>query len=860
MLDGLLRSCRAGRGLLLAGAAGVGKSRLLRELTSRLSPDAWAVERFVATDATRLVPFGPMISLLGDRPADTLPALLAGMRAGVLERARGRPVAFAVDDAHLLDEASLALLTDLASQEEAVVLLTARLGDEMPPALTALWAGAIVDRVEVDALEPADTMALAAAFLGEPVEPTLLDELTRLSDGNPLLLRELLADARWSRAIGLDDGCWRRLAPLRTGPRLQELVMTQVHRLSGAEAAVLELLAVGEPLDVLLLGPDEGRHLDHLERQGLALVDHTDGGLTARTHHPLIAEAMRAALPTRRRIALLRDLAARVSGATDARHGDALRAARWWMAAGDDPPAATAAAAAREALGAFDLPLAAELATLAVAAGESCERVLTLGDVRRLEGRPDDAEAALARAAELAETDEQRHRVATLRSYIRVHQMGQPAAALELLEAAAAELTDPGLALGLHTLALNFSGMFGRYRDVLRMTRRILAVEDLDDDATWSALLNAVYAEVMLADLIDVDDHLERALALEGIVVAATPELIDLLWALRAGAFIQRGELVRGERIVAERLARCRADDAIHGVTATIFLQLLLHRASPLLPEALEEVWPELDRRDPFGVRPMALGTAALVHALCGRADAATAALEGVDSELGDPRARPFVARGRAALMAASGDVDGAVELVVDRGLEAVASTHVAFGAVTLHDAVRYGRPELVAEDLLRAVSDSEASLLRALAAHAAAARDRDGKALDLVGTDLAAMNAPFLAAAAWADAVTSHRSPSAARRSAARAAVWSAAAAPFLPPPLELSVEGVSPRQLEIALRATTGSTSREIADELYVSVRTVDNHLRSVYGKLDVGGRAELAEVLAPLPAGPAGESQFE
>jgi DNA-binding CsgD family transcriptional regulator len=38
----------------------------------------------------------------------------------------------------------------------------------------------------------------------------------------------------------------------------------------------------------------------------------------------------------------------------------------------------------------------------------------------------------------------------------------------------------------------------------------------------------------------------------------------------------------------------------------------------------------------------------------------------------------------------------------------------------------------------------------------------------------------------------------------------------------------------------------SREIADSLVVSIRTVDNHLQAIYSKLGIAGRRELSSVL--------------
>jgi len=61
--------------------------------------------------------------------------------------------------------------------------------------------------------------------------------------------------------------------------------------------------------------------------------------------------------------------------------------------------------------------------------------------------------------------------------------------------------------------------------------------------------------------------------------------------------------------------------------------------------------------------------------------------------------------------------------------------------------------------------------------------------------------------------------------------------------------------REREVAALAVQGSSSREIADRLHLSVRTVDNHLQNAYAKLGVSRRNDLADVLAgggvPEPA---------
>jgi len=57
-----------------------------------------------------------------------------------------------------------------------------------------------------------------------------------------------------------------------------------------------------------------------------------------------------------------------------------------------------------------------------------------------------------------------------------------------------------------------------------------------------------------------------------------------------------------------------------------------------------------------------------------------------------------------------------------------------------------------------------------------------------------------------------------------------------------------LTPREREIALLAAAGSSSRQIAGRLVISVRTVDNHLQSAYRKLGVSRREDLARVLSP------------
>ena len=55
-----------------------------------------------------------------------------------------------------------------------------------------------------------------------------------------------------------------------------------------------------------------------------------------------------------------------------------------------------------------------------------------------------------------------------------------------------------------------------------------------------------------------------------------------------------------------------------------------------------------------------------------------------------------------------------------------------------------------------------------------------------------------------------------------------------------------LTPREFEIAQLVALGKTNRSIASALCVSQRTVENHLYSIYAKLGLGSRTELALAL--------------
>ncbi|HKG63410.1 MAG TPA: LuxR C-terminal-related transcriptional regulator [Solirubrobacteraceae bacterium] len=65
----------------------------------------------------------------------------------------------------------------------------------------------------------------------------------------------------------------------------------------------------------------------------------------------------------------------------------------------------------------------------------------------------------------------------------------------------------------------------------------------------------------------------------------------------------------------------------------------------------------------------------------------------------------------------------------------------------------------------------------------------------------------------------------------------------------------GLTPRETEVLELLVQGATNAEIARELVISAKTVDHHVSAVLGKLGVGSRREAAAAVERLPAHPRG-----
>ena len=147
----------SGRGLIFSGDAGIGKSRLLREAVEQLPTrpvrglDGLRQHRQRRTAVRRAGPGAP------GRPAGRSlrrrPAAL-GASTRCTSRPPVAPIVLAIDDAHLLDPSSAALVYLIARAENATVLCTVRSGEQIPLSIRALWTDDLVEHAELEPVEP----------------------------------------------------------------------------------------------------------------------------------------------------------------------------------------------------------------------------------------------------------------------------------------------------------------------------------------------------------------------------------------------------------------------------------------------------------------------------------------------------------------------------------------------------------------------------------------------------------------------------------------------------------------------------------------------------------------------------------
>ena len=531
----------------------------------------------------------------------------------------------------------------------------------------------------------------------------------------------------------------------------------------------------------------------------------------------------------------------------------------WRLEAGVPSPPEQLTLAARHAMALFEYELGERLARAAVEAGGGRPAEYLLGQALQGLGRVEDAELVLEGLASRATTDAERTQLAITRASSLYWVLDLPAKADAVLRRARAAVSDASCQEELALIEASFLLYGGRCADALRQVADTLGRSSASDRAVLQALLVAVPAWFL-------DGHSDRAIAAahRGVELArrldeaaAAPWSQMQLSAYLGNAYVVSGRLDEAQALAEEGYRRTLGQPwpVENAFWAGWRGQVIRARGRPRTAlHWLREASTTAERWDvPLPFMPAVLGELAHAAALLGDLPAAEEALVQAEQftarsagvfQLWVSLARPWVA-------AARGELSGAVTLALELAEHARDRGQLTFQILALHDVARLGRPRQV-DALLRAlVAGAEGQLAPLCAAHATALVVEDAAALDAVANAFARMGVNLLAAEAAAEAARAYRA--AGRRSSAlaasrRAATLVAACEGAHTPALDLLLQppDLTPREQEIAGLAARGLSSRAIAERLVISVRTVDNALQHVYGKLGLSSRADLAAAL--------------
>ncbi len=730
------------------------------------------------------------------------------------------------------------------------MIATVRTGEPVPDLLSGLWRDRRVERVDLHDLSRTHLDTLLHLALGGPIEAGAGRQFWEVTRGNPLYVHELVLGAVESGALVERSGVWHLGDRLPATSRFLDLVGERIGGLSAEAHSVVELLALCEPVELgYIEAAAPAGVLESLERSGLVTIAVDDG--EARLAHPLYSRVIRAAMPRLRARAILLAEAGRLEAANPAVGPAALRIAVWRLDAGGRPDPAVLIRGAHLARNAHDFRVVRRLIEAIPPEQLDAVGTLLLGEALYELGAFDASERVLARGQQLPASEPVALRLAVTRAKNTHWGLCQPDAALAINAAASAVITSPPLADELvadEAAILMFSGHPDRALAVLQRivgvdqrTRVVRAISGAPALAVTGRTAEAVTtAEAGFTDHVALGDELA--------IAHPATHIVNQVFALT-----EAGRLTE-----AEQLARAGADIvASHRVPiAQIWFAANLGRVATLQGRVAtaRRYYAEaagLAEANGFaGPRFMALSGLALAHAMLGDAEAATRVLAeraalpafgflGPEQQLADA----WTAHA-SRLPAAAADIFRAA------AAQAAATGHRTAESWLWHDLMRTSGYDASARlrELARAC---DSPLATARARHAVAARARNARELaaaadgfEALGAMLLAAEAASAAAEAFSRAGDRRAATAAQRRSSALAAACESAATPGL-----VHVAAAVPlsgREREIVMLAATGLASKDIADRLFLSVRTVNNHLQRAYTKLGVSSRAGLAHAL--------------
>ncbi|HSS23185.1 MAG TPA: LuxR C-terminal-related transcriptional regulator [Mycobacterium sp.] len=842
-------------GVVIAGAAGVGKTWLAREVLRRAEASGQRTKWIVGTESARSLPLGAFIGSLGEAMSDPLTNVRRVINSFVAQQRRGR-VLVGVDDAHLLDGLSALVVHELAQSGGARLVVTVRTGSEEPDAVTALWKDGLLARLDLEPLSAAATREVIESTLGGPVDARSATRFRKLTGGNTLFLRQLLTDQIEARRMRKLAGVWMWDGDVAVSASLSDTVGRQLGRLSSRLAMVVDTLSQCEPLAVDVLCDLVRRgDLAAAEGMGLVNVERTGGGLMARLAHPLFGELRRASAGEMHLSAIRGKLATRLAQNGDTDMHATVRRALLRLESDLDPDPELYLESARHAMTLLDLDLADRFATAATQAGAPGAAGVRAMNLVLL-GRGEPAEAALRDMADGDVPDG--HHWATVRAANLIWMLSKPQAAAVILEGLAAGPETPAQVAERLAVQACLDAVSARCEPAAEKARAALDSGALPDFHAMMASLALIMA---MGALGQVD---ELAVVAEEALRRATTSFQASHMRFWFGAVYGRACRLTGRIDEFVKTAKQLADSArdIPGLAyANLALLLgnadLVHgavaEAARLVHEAVAGAEIHAIRT---GLRPASYFALAEAHAKLGQPteanDAVAAARACVPPEFLFMHTAFSLASGWA--MAASGrlgeavaSVQQAARLAHDRG-QPTHELACIQAAAQWGDASRAARARELAEVLSLPLAD-------AVALHAEALLSGDGEGLlaaatayQGIGDRAAAADAAAQASVAFDESQQHRRGLYAAAMARELADECGGLCTPALRTPTGLKLSG---RQRDVVELVVAGLSNREIAEKLVMSVRTVEGHVYRACQRVGAQSREELSSIIRSGPS---------
>ena len=847
-------------GVLISGEAGIGKTRLLAEFANRAALDGWAVEAVTGAVSTSSVPMGALAQLMpSEPPAFSDPSrFLAAIREEFLARHEGDRLLLVIDDAPRLDTVSAGFVAQLAVMGYCLVAYTARTGEQLAPQVEALTKDQLVDELVLGPLADSDIEALVRTSLQAPIDPVGLGWIVRLSEGNPLFLREILSSGIESDGLTKTGDRWVFHEPVGMSPGLERLVTDRIGQLSEPQRAGLETLAVAEPIELHLFESlFDSESLVDLERRDVVQVVIDGKRKLIKFVHPLFADVIRAGIPAMARRHICVELLEVMQSLGGNRREDILRMALWHLDSDHPLDAERLVQAAKVAVSTFDVELGERIARAAVEAKAGPSAQLALADAISKQLRIEEAEELIT-AIDLTEADEP---LLTEALPIRAANLGLRGddcrRAVQLLEAGRSSVSDPDCLAGINLLLATCKAFAGDPTGSLEASVRVINAPGSSEATLLESLTTASLILLWLCRFDELDAVTRRGLELSEGLRQCAPDAREKLLMNRHNGHTYAGEILQAE----EGLRQAYEDTnkpPVHPFSPLIGVWLAdtlsvrgeMNEAASVSTRAMH--WSGLEPLG--GVRCHAAAILAVVAGRAGNGEMVEVALQSLESgQIRVPPAAGWRLRALAWQQAMLGNHMGAAELALEAGQNALDVGIPLFAAWTLHEAVMFGHPVEAAGHLTEIANSSGSPTLSSFAAQASALENADPTALTRVATSFAARGELLFAARAYRQAAELHH-----QRGKPTLAARATTAAQHLKPDLPgLGTWGpeteqphhLTPREAEIARLAATGLTSQQIADQLFISARTVDNHLATTYTKLGIHSRDDLTSVL-PSP----------